>query len=1349
MPTFKRPKTDAFSSVLWIATVILLSAKLLSAVPANPRPRLFQQPDGTTFTAVLKGDEHFSFAVDEEGFSIICDPVTGWWSYADKQNGLLVPSGFLVGRDACPFRRGLRPNAEAVASLPQNYNKIINVSPETRHRWSLDFLYGPKGTKENPSKAPSGRRYVNVLLGNFTDSTFAWYSATEKAGNNPYGPFPYDPTASNKHDSANTKRFNFLTMGDSTSPYVPDSSAVGSMTNYYFEFTYRSMCWYGTVDGPRSSGRSRANSVQTSGAPTNLYVTGVLAACDPHVDYDQDNDGVQDNLVIVHPGPGQEESGDTRDIWSMSMTGSFGTRDGVPITKVIVVPQNSQLGVFCHEMFHQIGGPDLYDYGYSSTPWGVWSLMDNGSWNGPVGGDQPAFPGGHLQYDIDGILGNGIDGWLNAAVYTDSISSVRNGDGRYSVSVLDSCGEARRGNITEGKRFWRIRNNSFRDSSQVFFVENRRRTPPYESGLPEDGLIITHVDTRMSGSRLNNGPPTTRYFYSWVESPGFDPNPSYNSGVTGDTVYLRNIYNAAYSVNDWNPGGYFENRIDSLSTPNCRTNRNNAYGPWIYDISAEGPVMSFSVARTGMASSLPLVGFRTCTVLDPTAGSAANNGNGILDPWETDSLKLTFYNAGAAIASGAQCSLYVTEGSQYIAVTPGWKQIGAGSFPVNAEVASQPFVVNISSSAPRFTDITFGVKIKSTNPAYTDTSGFCLRISGLKVVFTYDFQNIRVGGSTYPYRIKPSDLAVYRDTLYVANCNLDVGTFQNRIYKVKKATTNNPLQSSDTLASLNNKGSDGSDATSYIGGIDIDNSGFLLYSIKDSIYQITRAGTRQRRFRMPNVDWSPTGSPMKRGRGVAFGPTVGDTVGPDPWPGDSLLMWWQQYNTDGTGATIAGAALIESVYVSSKPNTGTAVVSRSWAIDDSVWGAGTNGQWWNGRAMENDGSCFWCTSVWQNIIIRKNAYDTKIVEILPGPSSFGSYGTYGLAHEATDASGNPYQPVGATAYAPGQRGTKHYLYCASMDEGKIYKIDVTAFMVPTPPDSVKTTQAGPSANKVKWWKANADTQKIYKYIVYRQLATATAPPSAADSIGYAVRRFGSALVDSFIDNGASKAPGDYKYSVESVNYYGYGGWGASSWAPPLAVELAFFSALAAPQGVVLSWRTESENGSYQWIVERAEGGSGYTELARLPAAGSSSQPRDYDYIDAAAKPNRDYLYRIAELSLEGELTYYGPVSVSTGSMGMPTAFALGNPAPNPFSGRVTISYQLPAASEVSLKVYNILGQAVRELERGRMGPGYYRAAWDGRTDGKGKAAAGVYFVELRARSGEAGFSKRITVLKIN
>ncbi len=1128
------------ANIIMLLVTLLFHVDRLLAVPANPHPRVLQQPDGTTFTAVLKGDEHFGFAVTEEGFSIVCDPATGWWSYARKEGGLLRPSPYMVGKDYCPYPRNLRPEAWAVAAMPQNVNKMINVSPEARQRWSWDALYGFGGTRDNPTKAPTGAKYVNILLGDFTDSTFAMFATKPSHPWNPFPPHIY-------------RRLLFLILGDqdSAKPVVHDSTTVGSMTNYFWEMSYRK-CYFASmggsqirgVDTVRSSGRSWSN----ANTNTTSYISACVAAADPYVNF-ADPGGGQAGLIVVHPGPGEEESGRTGDIWSASYSGlNINTNDGVTITKAIVCPQNGQLGVFCHEMFHQLGGPDLYDYGYSSTPWGEWSLMDAGSYNGHViSGDAPAFPGGHLQYDIDGLLGNGIDGWLNAASYTDSISSARNGDGRYAIAALDSCGEARQGNITSGIRLWRIRNNNFRDSAQVFLVENRRRTPPYESALPEEGLIITHIDTRMSGTRLNNGPPTTRYFYSWVESPGFDPNKSYNSGVAGDTVYMRSVARAAYSAEDVNPSGYIENRLDSLSVPNCKTNRDNAYGPWIFDISAEGPVMNFSVARTGLASSLPLVGFRSCMVLDPPAASAANNGNGILDPWETDSLKLTFYNAGSAISSGAQCSLYVISGSQYVWVEPGWKTLGSGSLAANSEGVSQPFLVQVSNNAPRFYDMVFGVKVKSTNPSYTDTSHFTLRICDLRVVFTYDFQNIRVGGGTYPYRIKPSDLAVYRDTLFVANTNLDVPTWQTRIYKVKKNTSNQPLQSSDTLASLNNKATT-NDANSYVGGIDIGSDGMLWYSLRDSIFVMPRAGNVvSRRFRMPNVNWA--GSPMKRGRGVAFGPSVIDTVGPDPWSGDSLLMWWQQYNTDASGNPVAGAALCESIYVCSKPTTGTAVVRRRWAIQDSLWGASSQGRWWNGRGLEFDGSNIWCTSVWKNYIILKDYHTAVTKDIMFGPSSFGSYGTYGLAYEATDDLGNPYAPVGAADYEPGRRGNKHYLYCSAMDEGKIYKIDVTAWLCPTPPESVTVEIQGPNGNKVKWTKNDADSQKIFCYIVYRQPASATMPPSASDSIGYVVHRFGAGLVDSFIDSDLSGAPSDYRYTVVSVNYYGYSGWGVTGQVP--------------------------------------------------------------------------------------------------------------------------------------------------------------------------------------------------------
>ncbi|MDO9068456.1 MAG: immune inhibitor A, partial [Deltaproteobacteria bacterium] len=1053
--------------VLAALTLGLLAANAF-AIPANPRPRTLTQPDGTKFQAVLKGDEHFHFAEDAEGYSIVQNQ-QGFWTYARQENGLLAATGLIVGKAECPYPRHLRPSAEAVQALPRNANKIINVPVSTRHKWSTDFLYGPGLTKENASKVATGRQYMNVVLGDFSDSTFAWYASTEKAGQNPYSPFPYDHSPANNHALATTNWFNFLAYGDSVSPYVPDSSIVGSMSNFYFDFTYRKTWWFGSVSPIIATGVTRVNSVNND-APDNSYYTPALDGADASVDYDTDNNGAADGLILVHPGPGQEESGDTKDIWSMSMTGSFGTRDGVSITKLIACPQNGQLGVFAHEMFHQIGGPDLYDYGYSGTPWGEWSLMDNGSYNGNNGGDKPCFPGGHLQYDIDGHIETGIDGWINlSAVRSDSISSLYRGDGLYTIAALDSAGEARRGNATSGIRLWRIRNNAFRDSGQVFFVELRNRTPPYEEGLPESGLIITHIDTRMGGgSRFNDGPPTVKYYYSWVEQPGINPNNAY---AAGDSNFPRTCANAAYSAEDVSLGGYAEDRIDSLSTPNCLANGGivggtaTRNGPWIYDVSKEGATMTFKVARTGLAASTPMVGYQSSVVLDPVMLYTANNNNGILDPWEYDSLKVTLVNTGVAITAGAACSVYVASANPWwsMITNPGWKQVGSGALGTNGSAQSLSFAVVIDKDAPKFYDITFGVKIRSTTPAYSGTSYFTQRVSGLLVVKTYDFQNIKVGGTTWDWRIMPSAVAVLGDTVFVSNANLDHATFQSRLYAVKKNTVNNPLvggAGGDTIRSINNRGSVHV-ATKYAGGLSVDNVGQLWISLQDSIYGFNRATTVNNAFRVPNTSWG--GTPMLRIRGVAFGPSVIDTVGPDPLPGDSLWTYWQNYD-----------AYSESLIVVRKPASGltTKVLGLSWddpeATDNTING---QGEWWNGRALEYDGSHIWTSSVWQNVLIRRNPITGARLEMMPGPSSYGSYGTYGMSIEATNSAGVPYAPVGTTPYVPGAEGNRFYLYCASMDEGKVYKVDITSLVLSTPPDSVKVVDTG-TDNVVYWWKGN-------------------------------------------------------------------------------------------------------------------------------------------------------------------------------------------------------------------------------------------------------------------------------------
>ena len=203
--------------------------------------------------------------------------------------------------------------------------------------------------------------------------------------------------------------------------------------------------------------------------------------------------------------------------------------------------------------------------------------------------------------------------------------------------------------------------------------------------------------------------------------------------------------------------------------------------------------------------------------------------------------------------------------------------------------------------------------------------------------------------------------------------------------------------------------------------------------------------------------------------------------------------------------------------------------------------------------------------------------------------------------------------------------------------------------------------------------------------------------------------------------------------------------------PGLAVSMAYMSALVSGNSVVLSWRTESETNSFQWLVERAAGEAGpYAQIGSLPAAGTSTGPRDYSFTDGSVPGPGNYWYRLVEVDLGGQRTVHGPVMVLASDF-RPLAFALAPAAPNPFSRQAVIRYQLPHKSSASLKVYNIMGQLVKTLADGVQDPGYYAVNWDGRNDRGRKLAAGIYVCKFSAEAvdGSQRFSKvrSLTLIK--
>jgi len=94
---------------------------------------------------------------------------------------------------------------------------------------------------------------------------------------------------------------------------------------------------------------------------------------------------------------------------------------------------------------------------------------------------------------------------------------------------------------------------------------------------------------------------------------------------------------------------------------------------------------------------------------------------------------------------------------------------------------------------------------------------------------------------------------------------------------------------------------------------------------------------------------------------------------------------------------------------------------------------------------------------------------------------------------------------------------------------------------------------------------------------------------------------------------------------------------------------------------------------------------------------------------------------------------------------LPKGFELHQNYPNPFNPETQISYTIPRALTVSLKIYNMLGQEVRTLVSEPKTAGTHTVNWNGTNNQGVKVASGLYIYTLRA--GEFVQSKKMTFMK--
>ena len=93
----------------------------------------------------------------------------------------------------------------------------------------------------------------------------------------------------------------------------------------------------------------------------------------------------------------------------------------------------------------------------------------------------------------------------------------------------------------------------------------------------------------------------------------------------------------------------------------------------------------------------------------------------------------------------------------------------------------------------------------------------------------------------------------------------------------------------------------------------------------------------------------------------------------------------------------------------------------------------------------------------------------------------------------------------------------------------------------------------------------------------------------------------------------------------------------------------------------------------------------------------------------------------------------------------PESFTLFQNYPNPFNPVTVINYQLPQRANVSLKIYNTLGQLVQTLVNDIQVAGEYKITWDGKNFGGESVSSGIYLYILEA--GEVRASNKMLLIR--
>ena len=545
--------------------LLLLCVKMAMAVPAHPGTRKVQQPDGSSVTLRLVGDEWRHFQTTADGYSVVRND-RGFYVYASLNDGRLEPTAHVAhdadSRSAAEqtFLDGIsRYLAPAMSEHKAAMKSRVEAGERQRlaSRRAAQYDYSNfKGLVllvEFDDKSFSRDDYHDIINGMINDVNYTGYTNT------------------------NNRKENFT---GSVRDYFSDNS--GGKFNPEFD-----------VYGPYKIGFSQYDAQGSDNAAALIYAALDSADVDiNYADYDRDGDGTVDLVYFIFAGNGANYDGNDDRLWwphrSIIMNpnatgwGNWQVRkDGVAFLDYASsvelygytqVPQTvtiDGIGTICHEFGHVLGLPDFYDTDYEgsggqSIDPGIWSIMAGGSYEN-IG----RTPVGYSLYERWSV------GFID-----DADIEVISGEGDFTLNPLYSS--------QKGFRINSPVNNEF------FLFENRQKSSyKWDAYLPGSGMLVHRVDLTRSNVWNNNtvNANPDRNYYEVIRAGG----PRTNGGS----------YGTSYDVF---PGSGRVTSLHSGTTPAHLKSWAGKSTKWgLFDIKMVNQVVTFQVrdALTLNAISLP------------------------------------------------------------------------------------------------------------------------------------------------------------------------------------------------------------------------------------------------------------------------------------------------------------------------------------------------------------------------------------------------------------------------------------------------------------------------------------------------------------------------------------------------------------------------------------------------------------------------------------------------------------------------------------------------------------------------------------------------------------------------